>query len=193
MNKSMLMGVALGALGVAATTAIGSYVITRAPEAPVAAEVSAPEPAPKPAFAEVLAVEPVKETSKTPRQVCENVVVTRQAPVKDEHKIAGTAVGAVVGGLLGNQVGGGSGKKIATVAGAVAGGYAGNKVQGNMQQNDTQTTTEQRCHSVTDTSEKVVGYNVKYRYDGEEKTTYMSQRPSSDKLPVVDGKVVPQS
>lgn len=134
----------------------------------------------------------MKETSKSPRQVCEQVSVTRQAPVKDQHQIAGTAVGAVVGGLLGNQVGGGNGKKIATVAGAVAGGYAGNKVQENMQQSDTVTTTEQRCHMVTDTSEKVVGYNVKYRYDGEVKTTYMTQKPTSDQLPVENGKLLPQ-
>lgn len=192
MNKSMLMGVALGALGVAASTAIGSYVINRAPEAPAATAVPAITPEAKPTFAQVLAVEPVKETSKSPRQVCEQVSVTRQAPVKDQHQIAGTAVGAVVGGLLGNQVGGGNGKKIATVAGAVAGGYAGNKVQENMQQSDMVTTTEQRCHTVTDTSEKVVGYNVKYRYDGEVKTTYMTQKPTSDQLPVENGKLLPQ-
>ena len=78
----------------------------------------------------MLAVEPIKETIRTPREVCKDVAVTRQKPVQDEHRIAGTAVGAVVGGLLGNQIGGGTGKKIATVAGAVGGGYAGNQVQG---------------------------------------------------------------
>ncbi|MDF2488465.1 MAG: hypothetical protein K0S77_1087, partial [Pseudomonas sp.] len=48
------------------------------------------------------------------------------------------------------------------VAGAVGGGYAGNKVQEGMQQRDTYTTTQTRCNTVNDLSEKVVGYNVTY-------------------------------
>ena len=35
-----------------------------------------------------------------------------------------------------------------------------------MQANDTVTTTETRCNTVTDTSEKLVGYDVKYELDG---------------------------
>ena len=112
MNKSMLVGAVLGAVGVTAGGAVATYSLVSAPQ-----------------YAEVLAVKPVKETIKTPREVCKDVAVTRQAPVKDEHQIAGTAIGAVVGGLLGNQVGGGNGKKLATVAGAVGGGYLGNEAQ----------------------------------------------------------------
>jgi uncharacterized protein YcfJ len=82
------------------------------------------------------------KSTKTPH--CYDVQVEKPKEVKDEHKIAGTAIGAVAGGLLGNQIGGGSGKKIATVAGAVGGGYAGRKVQEN-QQNKTETVTERRC------------------------------------------------
>lgn len=121
MNKSMLVGTALGVVVATAGGAFATYsLVDRGPK-----------------FAEVLAVEPIKETIRTPREVCKDVTVTRQKPVQDEHRIAGTAVGAVVGGLLGNQVGGGNGKKIATVAGAVGGGYAGNQVQGRMQANST--------------------------------------------------------
>ena len=94
-----------------------------------------------------------------------------------------------VGGLLGNQVGGGSGKKIATVAGAAAGGYAGNKVQGNMQDKDTYTTTEQRCNTVIDTSENVVGYNVTYMIGDEEGTVRMDSEPPS-RIPVENGQLV---
>ncbi|GAA5072980.1 glycine zipper 2TM domain-containing protein [Lysobacter panacisoli] len=75
---------------------------------------------------------------------CYDVQVERPKEVKDEHKITGTALGAVAGGLLGNQVGGGSGKKIATAAGAVGGAFAGRKIQDN-QQNKTETVTERRC------------------------------------------------
>ena len=172
MNKSMLVGAVLGAVGVTAGGAVATYNLVSGPE-----------------YAEVLAVQPVKETIKTPREVCKDVAVTRQKPVQDQHQIAGTAIGAVVGGLLGNQVGGGSGKKIATVAGAVGGGYAGNKVQENMQANDTYTTTETRCSTVTDTSEKVVGYDGKYQLDGKEGQVRMERDPGA-RIPVKDGQLV---
>ncbi|HUE93162.1 glycine zipper 2TM domain-containing protein [Pseudomonas sp.] len=172
MNKSMLVGAVLGAVGVTAGGAVATYSLIGGPE-----------------YAEVLAVKPINETIKTPRQVCEDVTVTRQKPVKDQHQIAGTAIGAVVGGLLGNQVGGGTGKKIATVAGAVGGGYAGNKVQENMQAGATYTTTETRCDTVTDVSQKLVGYDVKYQLDGKEGQVRMASDPGS-RIPVKDGQLV---
>jgi uncharacterized protein YcfJ len=81
--------------------------------------------------------------------VCENVQVKHNGS-KDDHRVLGTAVGAVAGGLLGNQVGGGRGKTLATVGGAVAGGYVGNKVQKNAQDKKTYYTTERRCRTVVD-------------------------------------------
>src|SRR5690606_36535261 len=144
---------------------------------------------PEPAFAEVLAVTPVTETVRTPREVCRDVTVTHRQPVKDPHQVTGTVIGAVVGGVLGNQVGGGSGKKVATVAGAAAGGYAGNKVQENMQARNTYTTTENRCRTVTDTSEKLSGYNVQYSLDGKVSNVRMDRDPGN-KIPVKDGRLI---
>lgn len=83
-----------------------------------------------------------KSSKKTPH--CYNVEVQRPKQVKDQHKIAGTALGAVAGGLLGNQVGGGKGKKLATAAGAVGGAFAGRAIQEH-QQNKTETVIERRC------------------------------------------------
>lgn len=163
MNKSMLVGAVLGAVGVTAGGAIATYkLVNHGPE-----------------YAQVLGVQPVKQTIKTPREVCKDVAVTRQAPVKDQHQIAGTVIGAVAGGLLGNQIGGGTGKKIATVAGAVGGGYAGNKVQENMQNKDTYTTTETRCNTVNDLSERVVGYDVKYSIGDKVGKVRMDRDPGS--------------
>ena len=172
MNKSLLVGTVLGAVGVTAGGAVATYSLVSGPQ-----------------YAEVLAVTPVNETIKTPRQVCNDVVVTRQKPVQDQHRIAGTAVGAVVGGLLGNQIGGGTGKKVATVAGAVGGGYAGNKVQEHMQNSDTYTTTETRCSTVTDVSEKLLGYDVKYQL-GEKVDTVRMDRDPGTQIPVRDGQLV---
>ena len=109
MNKSMLVGAVLGAVGVTAGGAVATYsLVDRGPD-----------------YAEVLAVTPVNETVKTPREVCKDVTVTRQRPVQDQHQIAGTAIGAIAGGLLGNQIGSGSGRDIATGLGALAGAGAG--------------------------------------------------------------------
>ena len=174
MDKSMLTGLIIGA-----AVATGGGVI---------AGLSVLDDK-EPSYAEVLNVVEATETVQTPREVCEDVAGIRRAPVKDEHKLLGTLTGAVIGGVLGNQVGGGTGKKLATVAGAAAGGYAGNKVQGNMQAKDTYTTTERRCHTVTDSSEKVIGYDVTYRLGDEEITERMDRRPGN-RIPVENGQLV---
>nr|WP_189664415.1 MULTISPECIES: glycine zipper 2TM domain-containing protein [Pseudomonas] len=166
-NKSMLVGAVLGAVGVTAGGAVATYSLVK----------SGPE------YAQVLAVEPVKTQIKTPREVCKDVTVTRQKPVQDQHQIAGTVLGAVAGGLLGNQIGGGNGKKIATVAGAAGGGYAGNKIQEGMQERDTYTTTQTRCNTVNDISDKVVGYDVRYMLDGKEGKVRMDRDPGNQ-IPV---------
>lgn len=167
MNKSLLVGAVLGAVGVTAGGAVATYSLVK----------SGPE------YAQVLAVDPVKTQIKTPREVCKDVTVTRQKPVQDQHQIAGTVLGAVAGGLLGNQIGGGTGKKIATVAGAAGGGYAGNKIQEGMQERDTYTTTQTRCNTVNDISDKVVGYDVRYMLDGKEGKVRMDRDPGNQ-IPV---------
>jgi uncharacterized protein YcfJ len=174
MNTSMLKGMALGGV---AMVVIGAGAVTGY------------RTLAKPTVADVVAVKDVTETVVTPREHCEDVQVQHQAPVKDEHRIAGTAIGAVAGGLLGSTVGGGKGKTVATVAGAAAGGYAGNRVQKNMQQKDMVTTTERRCKTVQEKSQKLVGYDVTYRLDGRDGTVRTSFKPGAT-LPVKDGKVV---
>lgn len=143
----------------------------------------------KPAVAEVVSVKEIVETVLTPHEKCEDIEVKRQAQVKDENRIAGSVVGGLAGGLLGNTVGGGNGKTLATVAGAAAGGYAGNRVQKNLQEKDVVTTTERRCKTVNDKSQKVVGYNVAYRLAGKDGTVRTSFKPGPT-LPVKDGQVV---
>lgn len=140
-------------------------------------------------YAEVLDVKPIKQTIRTPREECHDEQVTHTRPVKDQNRIAGTAIGAILGGVLGNQVGGGNGKKLATVAGAAAGGYAGNRTHEHMQEGDTYTTVEQRCRTVMDSQEKTSGYEVRYRLKGKEDTVRMDHEPG-DKIPVKDGQLV---
>jgi len=174
MDKSMIKGIAVGGI---AMVVLGAGAVTGF------------KTMTKPESAEVVAVKEVTETVMTPRETCEDVQVQHRAPVKDEHRVAGTVVGGLAGGLLGSTVGGGRGKTLATVAGAAAGGFAGNQVQKNMQEKDVVTTTERRCKTVNERSQKVVGYNVTYRLDGKDGVVRTSFKPGP-KLPVKDGQVV---
>lgn len=172
MNGSMLTGVIAGAVAVTAIGGVAGYKALN----------------PEPEFAEVLAVEPVKETTRTPREVCDEVAVNEQAPVKDPNRIAGTAIGAVAGGLVGSRIGGGSGKTLATVAGAAAGGYAGNQAQKSMQEKNTVSRTETRCKTVYESHTKTVGYDVRYRLGDDEGQVRMDH-PPGPRIPVKDGQL----
>ncbi|AXF75466.1 glycine zipper 2TM domain-containing protein [Erwinia tracheiphila] len=163
MNKSMLAGVGIGvvaALGVAGVASMN--VFDRGPQ-----------------FAQVVSATPIKEISKNPRQDCRNITLTHRRPVQDENRIAGSVLGAVAGGVIGHQFGGGRGRSVATVAGALAGGYGGNQVQGALQERDTYTTTEQRCKTVYEKQEKMMGYDVTYKIGNQQGKIRMDHDPGS--------------
>lgn len=173
METSMIKGIAIGgiAMVVLAAGAVTGYKVLV-----------------KPKFAEVVAVKEITETIKTPREVCEDVPVRQQAPVKDTNRLTGTVIGGLAGGLLGNQIGGGRGKTVATVVGAAGGAYVGNQVQKSMQKSDVVTTTKHVCKTVYDKSQKVVGYDVTYRLEGKEGVVRTSFNPGAT-LPVKNGQV----
>lgn len=139
-------------------------------------------------YAKVLSVDPVRQTVDNPQQVCRDEVVTHTAPPKDQHQIAGTAIGAVLGGVLGNQIGGGRGRTLATVGGAVAGGYAGKRVEEAHQEGTTTSSTVRRCSTVNNPSNKIVAYDVRYEFKGVQRTVRMDHDPG-DRLEVQEGVV----
>ncbi len=190
MNKSLVVGAVIGAAVVTAGAAVANFALGGKTEALV--EAPAPAAVPEivepvvyesPKFADVLNVDTVTKTTRKPRQVCKDRVVTHTAPPKDENRVAGTVIGAVVGGVLGNQVGDGRGRKLATAAGAAAGGFAGNKVQEQMQNGNTYTTTETSCETVYDSREKIIGYDVRYKLGEREGTVRMDRDPGA-RIPV---------
>jgi uncharacterized protein YcfJ len=197
MNKSLVTGVVIGAAVMTVGAAVANFTLGGKTEANVEAPAAAaaiPENAAvvpevvepvveTPKFADVLNVDTVTKTTRKPRQVCKDHIVTHTAPPKDENRIAGTVIGAVVGGVLGNQVGDGRGRKLATAAGAAAGGYAGNKVQEQMQNGNTYTTTETSCETVYDSSQKIIGYDVRYKLGDQEGTVRMDRDPG-ERIPV---------
>ncbi len=202
MNKQLILGLCIGGLVATAGGAlalrdtspkvaevVSVKPITMAMEQEFAevtrvVEVSDPD---APRFVQVVSTTPLTEPGPQ-QEVCESVVVTHQAPVKDQNQIAGTAAGAVIGGVVGNQVGGGNGKKVATVAGAVVGGIIGKKVQENHQAKQTYQTTERQCHMERG-EDRVLGYDVTYEIEGESSVIFMDHKPGKQ-LPLVNGRIV---
>ena len=115
--------------------------------------------------------------------------MSHQAPVKDPKRVTGAVVGAVVGGVLGNQIGDGSGQTAATVAGAAAGGYAGSKIQKKTQEANTYQTSETRCSTVYDSTEKADGFEVTYKLGDNTDSVHMDRHPG-ERIPVKDGELV---
>ncbi|WP_187989747.1 glycine zipper 2TM domain-containing protein [Hafnia alvei] len=167
MNKSMLAGVGIGVAAALSVAAVASLDVFST----------------RPRYAQVLSATPIHESVKTPRQQCRNVTVTHRRPVQDENRITGSVLGAVAGGVLGHQIGNGRGKDVATVVGALGGGYAGNQVQGAMQNNDTYTSTQQRCSTVYDKSQKLLGYDVTYKIGDQQGRVRMDKDPGTQ-IPV---------
>jgi len=166
-NKSMLAGVGIGVAAALSVAAVASLDVFST----------------GPRYAQVLSATPIHESVKTPRQQCRNVTVTHRRPVQDENRITGSVLGAVAGGVLGHQIGNGRGKDVATVVGALGGGYAGNQVQGAMQNNDTYTSTQQRCSTVYDKSQKLLGYDVTYKIGDQQGRVRMDKDPGTQ-IPV---------
>ena len=172
-------------VGVVAALAVGLSACNRSADAGTAgdqagngAQSAAVQQPAGPQYAKVVSVTPVHSTTAS-HQVCHDEVVSQAAPPKDQHNIAGTAIGAVAGGLLGHMVGGGKGNTLATVAGAVGGGYAGNRIENSHHQPQVTQTVERRCSTVTDTSSKIIGYDVQYVYNGVTRTTRMDHDPGN--------------
>ena len=123
--------------------------------------------------ARVISSTPIYERISEPKRECwtETVQVTPK-----ERSIGGAVVGGAAGGLLGSQVGGGTGSKVATAAGGIIGAVVGDRVA-----NPDQPRTEQveRCREVDSSREVIKGYNVTYRYNGQDITTTLPYQPGS--------------
>ncbi|TXT24422.1 MAG: hypothetical protein FD134_1563 [Gallionellaceae bacterium] len=140
--------------------------------------------------AKVISSTPIYERVSEPKQECwtETVssvgAVAKSAPV-EERSIGGALVGGVVGGVVGSQIGQGTGNTVATAAGAIAGAIIGDRVA-NPSQGAAQAATstpqpreERRCRQVENTREVIRGYNVTYRYNGQDVTTRLPYQPGS--------------
>lgn len=121
-------------------------------------------------------------------------------------KKAATVGGAVAGGFIGNQidkrhVGGKVTSRTERQCHTVSSTSESSRVTGyNVTfRNPDGTTGTMRSDSkpgsriLLGEEDKVVGYDVTYRYDGQEQTIRMEDRPVANRLPVIDGQVVTQT
>ncbi len=140
-------------------------------------------------YARVVRVDPirVRRDISTPREECrEEPVTTQRKHVDGSSPTARTLVGATIGAGLGYLVG--KHHRSGEYATA-AGGLAGAVIGANSAYRDTRVVNEthyvNQCRTVyeTRTEERIDGYDVTYRYNGETFTTRMPYDPG-DRIPV---------
>lgn len=125
--------------------------------------------------AQVISSKPIYERVTKTHRECSIESVPVDAP--REHSVGGAVVGGVVGGLVGSQIGKGTGKKVATVTGVVAGAMAGDRIASSQPQ---QTREVEHCREVENVGETISiikGYNVTYRYKGQDIKTVLPYQP----------------
>lgn len=128
--------------------------------------------------ARVISSEPLYETVRInePVERCWNERVHHRGR-SGSDSYTPTIAGAIVGGVVGNQFGKGSGKDAMTVAGALLGASVGNDL--GKRPSRGYVTSERRCELVDNFREhdELVGYRVKYRYNGKIFHTRTAQDP----------------
>lgn len=153
LNKSLLTGVIAGisiatAGGVASYALLGNDQEVADQTANVTTEQGAAELALSDPTATAMAASAASAstTESAAQEECWEEEVVVHADPRDEHRIAGTAAGALIGGALAKELG--DDNDLLTAAGAAAGAFAGRRAQQEYQENNTTTTIERRCAPV---------------------------------------------
>jgi len=139
-------------------------------------------------YARVISAEPIIRyvTVTTPVRECwqdtEYYTVDRPVPGGG----ASTLVGAIVGGVIGHQIGSGRGNDAATVAGTIIGAAIGND-SARRRYGAAYSSTEyarpvERCETrmTSRQEERIDGYRVVYRYNGQKYETRMPYDPGRE-------------
>lgn len=133
-------------------------------------------------YADVLESRPIYQsvTVSVPREECWQ----EQVRVKDRHRSDSRTpalISAIVGGAIGNAVGNNSSsRKVGTVVGAVLGHSVGRDiVAANSRHEPARYQTVQHCNVVDEyyDEERLMGYQVRYHYNGEDFSVRMDDDP----------------
>lgn len=130
-------------------------------------------------YAPVLDATPIVDEVRIPvqRERCWRERVPQR---RGRYSYTPTIVGGIIGGTIGNQIGRGDRRRVATIAGTLLGASIGNDLQYRHQRVSHRPV--RRCEVVDeyDTQEQVVGYRVKYRYQGHTFVTRMADDPGEE-------------
>lgn len=128
--------------------------------------------------AQVISSVPVHESVNEPRRECWNEQVGYESVRQREY--GGAIIGGLVGGLLGHQIGRGSGRDWGTAVGAATGAVVGDNIDNNGHRPVARAPRyEERCRQIDNWSRRLTGYNVTYRYQGQEYTAFLPYDPGS--------------
>jgi uncharacterized protein YcfJ len=146
--------------------------------------------------ARVIAATPIYDQVATPRRECtvepsgygQPAIPPSPSRTRAETSGAGAVLGAIIGGVIGHQFGSSSGgRDHGTAAGAIIGGLVGNSIEKDANSGiepAAQVVTvpgapanPERCETVTENIERIVGYDVRYEYNGHEFRTRMPYDP----------------
>lgn len=126
--------------------------------------------------ARVVSSVPVYEEFNEPRRECWTER-TGYSYERSDRSYGGAILGAIVGGVVGNQFGKGGGKTASTAAGAAIGAMAGDNIDNDDRAVRRRPIEEERCRTVDHWTRRIVGYDVVYRYRGDEYTTFLTYDP----------------
>lgn len=131
-------------------------------------------------YGRVLNAKPIYETRTTsvPRQSCWQEQVTHHS--SQNSSATGTIVGGIIGAAVGHELGHKKrNKQIGAVAGAVLGSSIGYDLTKGNQRHQPVHSTRERCETVYEehSEQVVVGYHVKYRYNGQIYRTRTDRHP----------------
>ena len=134
-------------------------------------------------YAKVISTQPLVNyvTGKTPVRECweetQHYTVDRHAG----GRTGGTILGAVIGGVIGHQFGSGRGNDAATIAGSLIGAAVGNDAATKRHPHGVEQHSRpvERCRTSyrEHREERIDGYRVTYRYNGQKYVTEMPYDP----------------
>lgn len=138
-------------------------------------------------YAKVTSTQPIINyvTVTTPVRECWQETEYYTVDRRTRHSGGSTLLGAVIGGVIGHQVGSGRGNDAATVAGTLIGAAIGNdsarRRHGDDYGVERHSRPVERCETSYRESqeERISGYRVTYRYNGQRYVTEMPYDPGN--------------
>lgn len=132
-------------------------------------------------YAKVISSQPIVSyvTVKKPVRECWEETQYYTIDHGARHAPGGALVGAIIGGVVGHQFGGGSGNDAATAAGTLIGAAIGSESARKRYGVEQVARPVRRCESRLESrrEERIDGYRVTYRYNGQKYRTEMPYDP----------------